>query len=323
MMKLCFRLKSIYLNKPTVLNRRISLEKCFLVFVLYIATVLAASAAEWNYTGEFTGAGSMNSYSNWQSGESDALSLTGKIELHFDYKSNANEWKNTVKSALGITKLEGQDYRKSEDNLSVESIFEHALSDRLRFYWRFAAETTWMTSYVYYSDPVDAVFSDGRPDEFDTKSVKISRGFEPLNLDQGTGIKFRALLFPDDIGFIDVRAGLGARELIASDYYIEKDDETTDVKEFETVDDYTDLGGEFGVDLKYNVAKNIHITSTGNAFYGFGDAFWKIQWNSAITIDISKHLGLSLGSEMLYDENVYSGAQWKTSTLVTVSYKLL
>jgi len=143
-----------------------------------------------------------------------------------------------------------------------------------------------------------------------------------MNIEEGVGLEYQFYKHAERDDFFKVFTGLAARQLVVSEYYIEEDDADTDPVEFSRVNDYADQGLETGFDTTLSLKDYIAFTSTAKAFFGFKDEFWKATWDAKIVVTLTKHLGLTLSSTMIYDENVIDEVQWKTATLLTLSYQL-
>ncbi len=306
----------------------------FVMLLFFVATMISfpgfaaetagdeSDSGPWKLSGTVNANGSFTQYDNWQAGGSDTVAAGVLFNLAADYRKEKVEWRNAFKLEYGMAKVEGEDARKSADVVDLTSVLTRDLTNIVSLYGRLAVSTSMAKTYQYYDDPVDAVFDDGRDAEYGTEKVRTADGFEPINLDQGAGLSFRVFRNEEDTRHLLLRTGAGARQLVASDYYVEDDDEDTDTVEFSYVDDYAEIGAEAGLDFKWAFSESTMLTSVADAFYGFDEEFWKIGWDTSLNFKITKHFGAGITASMVYDELVIDDPQWKTSTMLTLSYQV-
>ncbi|MBN1356278.1 DUF3078 domain-containing protein [bacterium] len=312
------------------------LNQCFcaivIVFLLAIPTVSFAEDPEkpepgyrlgdWLLTGSLTAAGTYTTFMDWQAGGTDTAAGALQTEFAALFAKDRIQWKNTVKIEYGVSKVKDESARKASDLLSLESNFDYRLFPKLAAYSRFKGITAMTAGYLYYADPVNAEFTDGRDPETGEDRIHISDAFDPLQLEQGVGVSYPVFQNEGKTRFLNVRAGLGGRQLVAGYFYTEEDASDPDNIVFSPVDEYADIGLEAGFDLAFFIREGINLTSNAMGFYGFGDEFWKVNWDTVFTLQATKHISLSLTASMLYDELVFDDPQWKTATLLTLSYRL-
>jgi Protein of unknown function (DUF3078) len=276
----------------------------------------------WTFTGGITGAGSYTSFKDWQSGGTDATAANLMTDLSAQYAKNRITWKNTFKLEYGFTKIKDESIRKSSDLLSLESHLGVALMPKLSAYGRLSVSTSMTKGYLNYDDPIDANFMDSRESEFDQMRVQIADSFDPTNLSEGAGVEYSVYSNEDGSRSFKVKGGIGGRQLFRSNYYIEDDDSETTPVEFSPVEEYNDFGLEAGADVSWLIHKHASFTSKALGFYGFGEEFWKVEWDSSLVLNLTKHVGISLTATMLYDELVFDDPQWKTATMLTLNYRI-
>ncbi|MBN1552454.1 DUF3078 domain-containing protein [bacterium] len=276
----------------------------------------------WQFSGAVTASGSFNQYKDWQEGGTDTSALGGQVDLEATCLKEHSEWKTNLKVEYGITKSDDEDTRKAVDKILLKSLYDYKFSHRVGVYARISADSAITESYKYYEDPVDAVFINSRDPESGKTKIKISDAFEPLNLEEGAGLSFLLFKNEDDSRKVTFLLGAAARQLVESNYFIESDDETTETLEFIKIDTYDDIGAEGGLDLTWKIMENARFTSNAMSFYGVDNEFWKVTWDSSLIINLGKYWGVSLSALMVYDELVFEDPQWKTTSLITLTYRL-
>ncbi|MDR0229308.1 MAG: DUF3078 domain-containing protein [Flavobacteriaceae bacterium] len=76
----------------------------------------------WTRSGNFTFLLNQSSFSNWQAGGDNNVSGNVKVNYDFNYKQGDWNWDNKVLVSYGLTKLQGQDQKKTDDRLEFNSL---------------------------------------------------------------------------------------------------------------------------------------------------------------------------------------------------------
>jgi len=302
----------------------------FILFVLFIPFITQANDEEpeyktelkgWKLSGILTGGVHLTEYQDWQAGGSDTVSLNGRFDFWALRSTESNEWRNRFRLEYGLTKTDDEEYRSSADILQFETRFEHKISDRFFLYIRGYLATHIDDQYDYFDDPLDIIFFDREVEEQVIKT-RVSDGFDPLNLEEGGGFGWIVHKNDDESTIILVMAGAGTRQLLSSNYFVKDDDPITPELEYQNVEDYTDVGAEGVLDVTWKIRDSAKFSSHGAVFYGFDSEHWTGRWENSLDMKITDYIGVNLSAEMLYDENVFNGDQWKLGTMLTFSYKV-
>lgn len=275
----------------------------------------------WKVASILTGGIHVTEFQDWQSGGSDTLAINGRYDLWALRSTPKNEWRNRFRLEYGVTRTDSEDYRPSADVLLLDSRFEHKLNDRIFAYVRGYLSTNMGNQYDYFDDPIDIIFFD-QPVERQVEKTRVSSGFDPLKLEQGTGLGWMVYTTDDDATSVIFMLGAGTRQLLSDSYFVEDDDPITPELEYQRVDDYSDIGGEAVVDITWTLNDIAKFTSHGAAFYGFAEERWNTRWENSLDLKITQYIGVNLAAEMLYDEVVFDGDQWKLSSMLTFNYRL-
>ncbi len=278
---------------------------------------------KWKFMAVISGALAFAHYDNWQAGGTDSINLNGKLTAGAEWKSAKSSWDNLLEAEYGMSKVEEEDSRKSVDKLKLETRYLYELRKNWAAYLRLTGKAPMTEGYLYYEEPVDAVFDDERRDLYGVERVKIADAFEPLTLNEGLGIEVIAFQEEESLE-LKFHAGAGMSQLFCMNYYQEEDDEETEsVLEFSEVESYQDYGAESGFDFRKNFSEIAYMTSKMDGFYGIDNNFFQLSWENAISVSISDYFGITVTAEMAYDELIIEETQWKTGTLLTLSYKFL
>jgi len=275
----------------------------------------------WKLAGILTGGIHVTEFQDWQGGGSDTIAMNGRYELWAVRSMPKNEWKNRVKLEYGVTRSDTEDYRPSTDVFLLDTRFEHSLNPRFFAYIRGYISTNMGNQYDYFDDPVDIIFFD-QPVEYQVVKTRVAEGFDPLKLEQGTGIGWVIHQAEDETTSVIFMLGAGTRQLLSDSYFVEDDNPITPELEYEKVDTYSDVGGEAVLDVIWTINSVAKFTSHGAAFYGFEEERWNARWENSLDLKITQYVGVNLSAEMLYDEAVFDGDQWKLGTMLTFNYRI-
>jgi len=275
----------------------------------------------WKLSGNFQAAGSYMGYKDWQSGGVETGALNFLLDFSAKYVVNKSEWRTSLKTEYGFTKIKSEDLHKAVDEFSLKSGYYYHWKKHIGCYGKIKASTMMTSSHLHYEDPIHAVFSDCRKTEEDAIKVRIANAWEPLNLSESAGSLMTVFKNEEDTRHLDFNVGISARQMVASAYYIEDDEDETEEIEFKKIDGYSDSGAEVGYDLKLNLTRNTLLTSTADIFYGIEDEFWKVDWETTLAMGIGPYFGVSLSVLMVYDEMIFDDPQWKTTSMLTFNYR--
>ncbi|MCD4654864.1 DUF3078 domain-containing protein [bacterium] len=275
----------------------------------------------WKLAGILTGGVHITEYQDWQAGGSDTVAFNGRYDFWATRSTESNEWRNRLRLEYGVTRTDEEDYRSSADILQFDTRYEHKLNEKFFLYIRGYLATHMGNQYDYFDDPQDIIFFD-RDVEYQVIRTRVTKGFDPLNLEQGAGFGWIIHKNSDESTIIMIMAGAGTRQMLSENYFIEDDNPITPEVEYQHVDDYTDVGAEGVFDVTWTIKNNAKFSSHGAVFYGFEREQWTARWANSLDLKITKYIGVNLSAEMLFDEAVFDGNQWKLGTMLTFSYRV-
>jgi hypothetical protein len=275
----------------------------------------------WKLAGIVSGSLNVIQFTDWQAGGNDTVSITGRGEFWAVRSTERYEWKNRLRSEYGVSKTNGDGFRKSADLLKLDSRFERKFQSKAMAYGRGYLDTHLANQYDYF-DALSDVILDGQRIYTDIEKFRVSRGLDPLMLEQGLGIGYTLYKTEDQSSEITIMSGLGARQTVTDAYYIADDDESTPEFEYSTVDSDSEFGVELVLDTLITINKHAKFTSFAVLFMGLDDNLWRIRWDNALDITLGQYVGVSLTADFIYDESIFDRAQYRTGTLLTLSYRM-
>ncbi len=137
------------------------------------------------------------SFSHWAPGGTDAFSYVASINGKSEKNAPMTNWATSYKLAFGQTKLDGQDTRKGDDEINIESMLTYKLGVHVNPYAAASLRTQFATGYQY-------------PDS--GARVAVSDLFDPAYIMQSAGVGWK----PSAI--FQTRVGLALREIFTNHY---------------------------------------------------------------------------------------------------------
>jgi len=258
---------------------------------LFLATIIFAQAQDttakaepvknWTYKG-LTGLNfAQAALVNWSAGGENTISGNIYFNGQLNYKKDRWIWENVLSTELGTMYSQTNDWQKTVDKLQLTSKLGYAQNKKL--YYSVVAD--FLTQYAKgYSKPTDINY--------------LSNFMAP--------------------GYLTVAAGIDFKPSSVFSFFFSP---LTERLTF-VLDDSLSLAGAFGVapgdkihaqsgmlaklamDLK--VAENIQIISTLDLFTAYDDTFGNVvvDWNTLISMKITKYLTSTLNLGLKYDNAV-------------------
>jgi hypothetical protein len=221
------------------------------------------------------------SLDNWSLGGENSFAWQLNFNFKFINSQEKFNWANSGKFTYGSTKIGDQEFRKSIDEIKLESVLTYKLGNPINPYAAFTAETQFAPGYNYDTDP----------------KTQISSFMDPGYFRESIGVEYQ----PSDI--VKSRLGIALKQTITSDYPIPYADDP------DTADKIEKTKNEFGVesvtDISWKMTKNSHFTSKLELFYAF-KAFDKtdVNWDNVFTIMITKYINVNINFKLFYDKDI-------------------
>ncbi|MFC1584484.1 DUF3078 domain-containing protein [Fibrobacterota bacterium] len=236
-------------------------------------------------------------YDNWAAGGEDAatwnIKLNGKIERDV-LKTN---WKTSGKLGYGQTKLGSGNFRKSLDEMFLETIYSYKLTKLLNPYTAASAETQFTRGYQYD----------------DSSRNLVSDFWNPGYLTQSAGMGIKPVE-----GLVS-RLGFSFKETFSEDYNYADDVETAERESFKI-----EPGLEFITEYSAKFNKIILYKSKLNVFVNFrGTEEVDGKWENLFTAQVSKYLNVNFSLDMLYDHDMSDSRQIKQQLALGLNYSFL
>lgn len=140
------------------------------------------SVQKWKIHGRLAFILNQSSFTNWLSGGQDNVTGNVIINYDFNYKNNGWNWDNKLITGYGLSYVNKEGYRKTDDRFEYNSL----LGLKSQGYWFFSFFTNFRTQYTRGFDYKK------------TPEVSVSDFFSPAYLSFGPGILWKK---SDDFSF--------------------------------------------------------------------------------------------------------------------------
>jgi len=238
------------------------------------------------------------SFDNWAQGGENALAwqMTGKAR--FNYRAPRYRWTNSAGLDYGQTRLGGQSFRKSSDEISMESVLSYDGPEILSPYVSVSALTQIARGYHYE----------------DSTAVATSDFMDPGYFTQSVGLSWT----PSDA--FTTRGGAALKETVTHHFpqYVDNPN-TTEVERSRV-----EPGLNSVTELNQAIDDNLLLSSKLELFSNL-KAFDQIDvnWASSITAKVSSYINVNLNVRVLYDRDVSRARQLKQALAMGLSYTFL
>ncbi len=250
----------------------------------------------WTGTNKFGLNISEVAFINWNAGGQNSISAIASAAFSRKYKKENIIWNNELLLNYGLNAQEGQEVRKTDDVIALNSTFgfrKDSLSN-----WYYSAKLSFNTQ-----------FSDGY--DYPDTSTPISRFMSPAYLFFGVGTEYTAkktdftvymspLTLKSTFVFDQDLANIGAFGVERAVY----DGVGTLIREGKNV--RTELGFLLSSVLKKELYKNMNL-SNRISFYGdylndFGNV--DVDWEINLDLIVNKYVKANIGTHLKYDNDV-------------------
>lgn len=236
-----------------------------------------------------------SSFDNYAQGGENTTAWQFLAKFQFVNDQETFNWANSGNLEFGQTKTGKTDFRKSVDEIKLESVFSYKISKLVNPFASVTAETQFASGYNYDVEP----------------KVEISNFFDPAYIREAVGLSYK----PNKI--INARLGAAMKQTIADQFTFYTDDPETE--EIETI--RNEFGAESVVDLNYKISENNLLTSKLELFSNL-QAFDEIDviWNTDLTAKVTRFIAFTFNVKLLYDKDISAKRQLKQVMGIGLSY---
>lgn len=262
----------------------------------------------WTKAGNISLLFNQSAFDNWTAGGVNNISGTVGANYDFNYIKGDWTWDNKIIASYGITKNKGEDQKKTDDRLELNSL----LGKKAKGFW-------------YYS--VFLNFKTQMDSGFDADGNKITHFFSPAYLQVGPGMLWKK----SDNLKVNIAPATG-KLIFVHDHFTAVGNNQADIDAFNAA------GGYFGVDAnestrfefgaaingyyKFNIMENVSMENILNLYSNYLEDPQNvdIDYTMNLVMKINKYLSANLAFQTIYDDNAFKGFQTREVFGVGINY---
>ncbi len=272
------------------------MKKLLLVLFLFISFIGFAQDADdattedevkdgWTKTGTISLLLNQSAFSNWTAGGDNNLS--GNLNLNYDlnYIKGDWTWDNKLIAAYGLSKNKGEDQKKTDDRLSLNSIVGKKAKNLWYYSWLFSVKT--QMDVGYDSD----------------SGIETSHGFSPTYLQTGPGMLWKK---SDNLR---VNISPATAKLIVIDGHFTEFGDSFGVEQGETT--RFEMGASIKAYYKFNIMTNVSMENLLGLYSNYLEDPQNVDldYTMNLVMTINNYLSANLSFQTIYDDNAFRGFQ--------------
>ncbi|MHC5201064.1 DUF3078 domain-containing protein [Myroides sp. LJL119] len=236
-----------------------------------------------------------SSFSNWQAGGDNTVSGNLNVNYDINYAKEDWTWDNKIQVNYGLTKLKGEQEKKTNDRLEINSL----LGKQMQGNWYYSA-------FANFKTQLDT--------GYDKDGISNSHFMSPAYLQIGPG-----LLWQKSENLKVNIAPATSRFIMVHKHFTEFHD-SFGVKQGKTLE--YQLGMSLSGYYKLNIMENVSMENIINLYSNYLDKPGNIvlDYQLNIVMSINKYLSTNFTFQTIYDDQAFSGFQIREMLGVGVNF---
>jgi hypothetical protein len=237
------------------------------------------------------------SFNNWLAGGQSSISGNAGVKYDFNYKSDTWTWDNKLNANYGLTKLNGQDLRKSDDRFEFNSLLGKKASGQ----WYYSFFFNFKTQFDSGFDPANS-------------TIKISHFFSPTYTQFGPG-----MLWKRDEN-LKINVAPATSKVIMVHQHFTNLGPAFGVAQGEN--SRYEFGAAVNAYYKFNIMENVSAENIFNSYTNYLEEVYNvdIDYTLNIVMKVNKYLTTNFAFQTIYDDNAYRGFQTRQVIGIGVNY---
>jgi len=240
------------------------------------------------------------SFDNWGQGGENSLAWQINLNSQFTLDEKKFNWVNTGKFTIGYAKIEGNEARKSADEIKLESVYTRKINAFFNPYISATAQTQFASGFNYSDN--------------NTKT-KISKFLDPGYFTQSIGMGYH------HGELVKSRLGATIKETVTSEFPVPFADNPNTPKLEKTK---VEPGLSSVTDFRTALHENILLKSRVDIFSDL-EAFDRIDvlWENDLVMKVTKYINVNFEFDLLYDKDISDRRQIRQVLSVGFTYTFL
>jgi len=277
------------------------MKKLLAIAVLFGA--LTANAQEekkeepkegWKRNGNISFLFNQSAFNNWLAGGTNNISGTIGLNYDFNYTKGDWTWDNKLIASYGLTKLKGEEMKKTDDRLELNSLVgKKAIGN-----WYYSAFFNFKTQMS----------------STDVNGEQTSHFFSPAYFQLGPGMIWKK---HDNL---KVNIAPATSKLIIMHGHLTEMGDAFGVAQGETT--RYELGAALNAYYKLDVMKNVSVENILNLYSNYLEDFQNvdIDYTVNVVMKVNKYLSANLSMQAIYDDNAFEGFQTREVFGLGINY---
>jgi len=277
------------------------MKKLLAIAVLFGA--LTANAQEekkeepkegWKRNGNISFLFNQSAFNNWLAGGTNNISGTIGLNYDFNYTKGDWTWDNKLIASYGLTKLKGEEMKKTDDRLELNSLVgKKAIGN-----WYYSAFFNFKTQMS----------------STDVNGEQTSHFFSPAYFQLGPGMLWKK---HDNL---KVNIAPATSKLIIMHGHLTEMGDAFGVAQGETT--RYELGAALNAYYKLDVMKNVSVENILNLYSNYLEDFQNvdIDYTVNVVMKVNKYLSANLSMQAIYDDNAFEGFQTREVFGLGINY---
>lgn len=269
--------------------------------------------AEWDYQLQGRLSASQAAYKDWQEGGVNSFSFTTALDGAAERKGEHWAQAHNLRLVLGFVNQEGQESRKSDDLIHLNSALRYQGKNLFRLFHPTIAldvRTQFAAGFRYSENP----YPEGHPRDGDELPVQTSAFLAPGTITESVGLTYKP------VEQYSLRLGLASKQTIVlePDFRVLYDVDPNQAVRVEA-------GAQLASDLDAQLSENIRYRNRLNAFLSVNQLENPpdIVWENLLELRVNSWLTTNVEFVAMYDENTTRALQLKEVISLGVSVSFL
>lgn len=252
----------------------------------------------WTNTTKITFILNQSSFSNWTAGGSNTIAGNINVNYEFKYQKNNWNWDNKFTSAYGLSYVDGQGIRKTDDRVEYNSLLGYKTKNHWYFSFFNNLRTQYSRGYDYTKTP----------------NVALSDFFAPAYLSFGPGMLWKK----SKDKYINIAPSTSRFTFVSEEFSGNYGVAKGSTSNFS-------LGFNLTSYYKFNLAHNITMENILALYSDYLDRPQNVDvdYQMNFMVKISKYLSTNLGFHTIIDDNASSRIQFRQLFGLGLNYVFL
>jgi hypothetical protein len=268
--------------------------------------------------------------------QGQSTTIGTQIEGAIDFKEREQEWLNSLNLLLSYSRSpQLSRYTKADDTLEFESLYKYYLADFSGVFTRLNLDTSMAPGYDDRIEDTNYIIQKqgGGIQTLTSDHLSLTQGLRPLKIRESLGVFTN--LFDQTIFRMDIKGGLGMRQVIADKQRILADNKATPEVEVNQLRNSSKAGYEIGSEIGGSTEdKRFTYKLSANALFPFfespddgetGDNTYDkrvLDVNGKLSFHLAEWASFDYTYKLVRDPSIAADAQVSQSYLFSINQVL-